>query len=386
MYSDLISVIVGFRDREFERVLSFVESLDAQTSKNFELIFVDYGSQIEISNSIKNLINSRNYASYVFHDSRGKSWNRSHALNIGSKHSNGSYLYFTDIDLVFHYDYIAHLEIVKIPNTQLYTRVFLLPKNTFVDFSDLSKIERLKSKTELSHKSGKGILLIEKSIFLSIGGYDEFYRDWGIEDNDLFIRLTGKGIKENWTDHLSYPVFHIWHPQSTEIKFPEKWLDESAFYYIKNQSKIVRNPDGFGLVTNTDSRKIIEIIEQNNFDKEIIVEKAGLIATKTMYFRKIWAELNDENIHALKIYIPKLNLEEINFFQKLAKSLVKRILKTIKSPFDLVYFQQSDRTKYFLPQEDLKWYIRKLIIESELIDDYFIEEDDENMTVILYKN
>ena len=41
----------------------------------------------------------------------------------------------------------------------------------------------------LSHTSGKGILFVHRTKIESIGGYDTFYSDWGIEDNDIYIRL-----------------------------------------------------------------------------------------------------------------------------------------------------------------------------------------------------
>ena len=41
-----------------------------------------------------------------------------------------------------------------------------------------------------------GTCIISRADFLAVGGYDEVFRGWGGEDNDLYVRLALKGVEE----------------------------------------------------------------------------------------------------------------------------------------------------------------------------------------------
>jgi hypothetical protein len=84
MMTNTISIVIGFKDREISRVKNSLDSLSLQNSDiNFEVIFVDYGSEEECSNQLLLLMHNFSFVKYVKVNSRGWFWNRSHALNIG---------------------------------------------------------------------------------------------------------------------------------------------------------------------------------------------------------------------------------------------------------------------------------------------------------------
>lgn len=59
-------------------------------------------------------------------------------------------------------------------------------------------------------------LSLERSAFLSIGGYDEFYCGWGYEDTDLVIRLRNQGHRYQVVGG-PVVVFHLDHPLQPRV-------------------------------------------------------------------------------------------------------------------------------------------------------------------------
>ena len=91
-----LSIIASFRDREAGRVRRFLDSLSRQTDPEFELIFLDYGSQEKVSEQIQDLCNQYSFCRYIYNHTRGMYWNRAHAMNSAARFSDREYLLFTD--------------------------------------------------------------------------------------------------------------------------------------------------------------------------------------------------------------------------------------------------------------------------------------------------
>lgn len=375
---DKISIIVPYRNRDITRINRFLESLSKQSNKTFELIFVDAGSELDVAHEVEKIVKSYTFATYIYHDSRGKEWNRSLGMNIGSLYATGNYLYFTDIDLIFHPEYIEHLYQNLSVKNQVYTRVYMVEEK-YLTYDRIFESDR-NSIAEISHTSGKGILLVSKEVFEEIGGYDEYYSDWGVEDNDIYIRLTTYGLIEKWADYEKYPVFHQWHSTNDSFQFyPEKWMDDISFHYITYQDNYKRNKQP-GKLVETKNRKILTVVNNEIDVERIEVPSFGLIATKTLYYRKIWDALRDPEIDFFTVIVPKYKVPKMSVIQSIVGKLTGNVLKMIKSPFSLEYFQKKERHTYFLPEQDIKWYFRKLIKETETVDDYYITENNDFTT------
>ena len=53
-------------------------------------------------------------------------------------------------------------------------------------------------------------LSVYKSDFTNIGGFDESYIGWGLEDSDLIVRLINSGVYKKKIIRGAV-VFHLWH-------------------------------------------------------------------------------------------------------------------------------------------------------------------------------
>src|SRR5688572_10716527 len=96
-----LSIVFGFRDRDVQRVERCLASLAQQTFTDFEVLFVDYGSQRQTAQAVQKVVEQHTFARYIYTETRGYPWNRSHALNIGGKQAQGEYLLTNDVDMMF---------------------------------------------------------------------------------------------------------------------------------------------------------------------------------------------------------------------------------------------------------------------------------------------
>jgi hypothetical protein len=91
-----------------------------------------------------------------------------------------------------------------------------------------------------------GMVLACRYFLISIGGYDEFYENWGCEDDDLIKRLSFLGLHpESIGDRTFY--LHQWHPRHQGM---DSEVTQSAIAanrtYLRSTNTIRRNPDGWG--------------------------------------------------------------------------------------------------------------------------------------------
>src|SRR5437868_8649576 len=105
-----LSFIVAYRNRDLNRVRSLLDSLEKQSLKTFEVIFVDYGSDKNISAELNSILRKYNFASYHFLNTRGQNWNRGKCLNYGFRKASGDYIFTCDIDFVFAPEFLNKLK------------------------------------------------------------------------------------------------------------------------------------------------------------------------------------------------------------------------------------------------------------------------------------
>ncbi|MCA9149631.1 MAG: hypothetical protein KDA92_10045, partial [Planctomycetales bacterium] len=110
----------------------------------------------------------------------------------------------------------------------------------FMDLADpaeLSKLRKMAWRAELHNwlrhptkpKLFGGNIGIHRADYERINGYDENFRGWGCEDDDLRLRLRSVGVRIRsilrWTR-----TYHLWHPKSDTT--PTKWKDGANVEYL----------------------------------------------------------------------------------------------------------------------------------------------------------
>lgn len=210
------SIITAFRNRDLERVKNSLDSLTAQTVQDFELIFIDYGSDAEVSAQVKPLVESYRNAHYVYAETRGMFWSRAHSLNIGIRLANGNICVLWDIDLMVENDFLAKLSNYDFLHVFTTHRCYYLPES--------ANINNYKTKPILQEAvhSYVGLCCVQTDILTQIKGFDEYYQVWGAEDDDLYARLQHQGFEKNLIDATHIPVYHQWHATQSPA-LPDPW-------------------------------------------------------------------------------------------------------------------------------------------------------------------
>lgn len=382
---EVITLIFGYKNREIIRVKRCLDSLDTQRNKNFRVLFVDYGSNLQLSRSVKKLINSYRFCQYIYVDARGWVWNRAHALNIGIRLVETPFIMTTDVDLIFSLDFINDFIEELGGNIELHSSAFSLPKN-FKSWEKLNNTHSVKFKPKEMTALGL-VQATNTDVLHEIQGFDENYSIWGAEDFDLNSRLKIKGYKTKWLDLYITPVFHQWHPNSgvrSRGNLPGGWHKMMIDYCEKNKNRLSRNNLEWGKSPKKGERKILNLLNQRNRDKintldltgrpvnssiNVLIHNINKLA-KNETLRVIYKDVRLKDIKASKLH------SLIKFANKISDKLNLPVLLVS----DLVYYKNYEDV---FDMKDMMMYF--LLENKNNISDYYFEEASDRMELIIEK-
>lgn len=376
----MISIIYSYRNREYERVKRSLDSLASQSGVELEAIFVDYGSDPEISEVIKPLVESYSFCKYVYNETRGLPWNSSHALNTGVPFAQSDRLFFADIDLIFSPGFFDAIKGLDLKGKHYYARPRDLPQH-FYKWNLLESLDF--QQFPITHESGRGMLYILKEYFLQIGGFDEFYLDWGIEDNDIFFRLNALGLKDEWIDYSRNPVFHQWHPSSMVFAIP-KWFDEEVLYFSINKKR-TKPKNATGKLLTSVQRPAYMAFLDKSFNKELLIDEGGGTMKRRGYYLEIMELLNTASTGDSILLKIELFPAKYSFLHKGFINWCSWVLKHFKSDFVLLPQQRGHPELFFDARRDIAWLVRKLSVFDKTIIDYYYEEKPDSIVYCLVK-
>lgn len=229
-----LSIIYPYRNRDTERVERSLNSLFRQQCSAWsEIILIDYGSNEACQLQMQSLLKKFPAVRYIYNHTQGMPWSRSHALNTGIKLAEAEYVFTADADMIFDSRFSTVMEKLIGSNDAFFFLVGYLPE----------KFNFTKPITQKDYQKSRsyalGLALISKNALIKIGGYDEFYCFWGVEDNDIYSRLLSSGYSCRYyeTDVLLY---HQWHaPANADL--PEGWRTCMGEYFAAMKAEPVRN-------------------------------------------------------------------------------------------------------------------------------------------------
>ena len=217
----MVTYIYPYRNRELIRIKRSFDSLNRQDDKNFKVIFVDYGSKIDLAKEVKNLLSNYSFVKYIYTYSGGQPWNRSKAINIGILESESEYVLTLDVDMILDSSFNRIVKGLIDKNKLTYFQVGYLSKNEMYSGQDFKP-------ESLSNHRAKGICLYPKKSLLKVNGFDEFFHCWGSEDEDIVSRLQLIGLTVSHYDS-NILVYHQYH--ETYKRKKDKLLSEEPSYF-----------------------------------------------------------------------------------------------------------------------------------------------------------
>ncbi|NJL13561.1 MAG: glycosyltransferase family 2 protein [Microscillaceae bacterium] len=188
-----ISVCIAYRDREALRVQNCLASLDQQSFRDFEVVFVDYGSQPERASEIKEICNTFPNVRHFYFDSRGQFWNPALALNYAIAQAKGETVLVLDVDLMVLPDFLEKCQKTH-QVIEFLTFDYVDLKPGFTQYAQLaSQKEVLIQPKQI--KPVNGALLLARQFLLAAGGYDPYFFIWGELDLEILDRLEALGLQ-----------------------------------------------------------------------------------------------------------------------------------------------------------------------------------------------
>lgn len=212
-------------------------SLNSQSMPPSEVVVTDDGSDKDMLGELKLINPELNYkVKYVRQENNG--FRAAKARNNGVRYSENEYLVFYDQDIVSTKNYLRTFAeyadlmrfIVAYPVRLTESQTNTVDKEMISAFkydhilmsSQVHKVKKqflkdyysfVKNKLGLSKKGPKlrsGVFALHKENFVKVNGFDELYRGWGNEDDDLGNRLYASGLvgfNPFWNE---YPL-HLYH-------------------------------------------------------------------------------------------------------------------------------------------------------------------------------
>ena len=257
------SFLIPFRNREIERVENCLKSIATQTYKNFEVIFIDYGSDLEIAQKTREVVSRFGY-NYLYSDTRYMFWNQNHALNIGLNVAKNEYIIRLDVDIILPPNFLDKIS-NSINDIQFINCQCYYTDQNF-DYVNISK-DKL-AKLSISDFSATGLcMIVAKKYLLKINGFNEFYILWGFDDLDTTRSLQNLGLQLVWMDAIKVPLLHQWHKKNTST-LSELIYETKKKYYLNGTNL---GSSHIGLKITTEERDCLKIIPLLDERKKITV-------------------------------------------------------------------------------------------------------------------
>jgi len=190
-----------------------INSVECLTGVDYEIIIVNDGSTDAFTVQKLNELNQKGY-NIISHSNKGLAYSR----NIGIQSSRGKYILPLDADNKIDPAYIY--KAIKILEEGLADIVYAKP----IFFGELDIIRCFETKSfnqsELFHSNFiDACAIFLKSVWQSVGGYDEKMPIQGHEDWEFWIHAAIKGVKFHFIDEELY-FYRIVKGSMIEISLP----------------------------------------------------------------------------------------------------------------------------------------------------------------------
>ena len=207
-----------------------IDSVLAQSLKNWEMIIVDDGSLDSSATIAQRYAQYNPRVKYVCQNNAGPSAARNH----GVRESSGKYIFFLDADDIISPNYLqlgvsymdAHPECV----------CFFTEVEYFGEKTGLTNVKYMGYKNQLCQSSLWCCGLMRRADFDRIGGFDENMK--GFEDWELYIRLL-----YNHDNIYIYPkplfYYRIANKDSVGTIANKKYTEITSYIYEKHKNKFM---------------------------------------------------------------------------------------------------------------------------------------------------
>jgi glycosyltransferase involved in cell wall biosynthesis len=210
-----------------------------------EIILSDFGSEEPFEAELVAL--AHDHDARVVRTETAETWNRSRALNIGIRAAKGAFVLATDADMIFAPNFLSSLLTAQAAHdaeAMAVCRCRDLPESVPEQPWTREDYPSLVAQAPYREKLGTGACqMAPRAFFEDVRGYDEAFKFWGMEDNDMRHRSGLWGLELTWV-HESTSMLHQWHPSDRGRRPIRKMLNDIRFHLTK--WRVRKNPSGWG--------------------------------------------------------------------------------------------------------------------------------------------
>ena len=241
-----ISVIIALRDRSGQRLANCLRSLRWQTAPTakVQLVLSDFGSEPRHAASIRKLADEM--GAVVARTDTDEVWNRSRALNIGIQAADAPIVMCTDADMIFAPNFLASVLQAHAdePNSMVVSRCHDLPESVAEQPWQVADFPTLLERASLRDTTGTGACqAAPRAFFEQVRGYDEAFKYWGAEDDDMLHRARKSGLQVTWLPGTT-AMLHQWHPTMKNDRWLQRKVNEWRLKLTRHV--LVKNRGGWG--------------------------------------------------------------------------------------------------------------------------------------------
>lgn len=196
-----------------QRVRRSLDSLQAQSETDFEVVFVNYVSSESANTNLEKLLRGYPFVKYIKHPTQHQLWSKCTALNSVVRSLKEGHCFIADIDMIFSPHFISTAKTLVDTSKIHYFQVGFLNQyesgnqRQFSDYNIHFK----------SESGATGLSLFPLKALHEVGGFDEFFHFWGSEDTDLHNRLQLAGYEVAFYDK-ELLMLHQWHPSYRSLE------------------------------------------------------------------------------------------------------------------------------------------------------------------------
>jgi len=218
----IIISVFNLSDDRFINLLFILNSLKKIGIDESDIYLIEQESKNTLKKkNIDKLLNV-NYISYTLDD---KVFQKSKLINTFVNNCNFEILWFLDADVYLNYKYVLN----NLPNNlgivRPYKEIVLLSENETKFLLETEKLKLEERNCRVDKSFGKYSFIVNKELFISLGGMTEEFLGWGFQDLEFISRIPDK-YKTGFTEYIA---FHLHHERS-----PLTFYDENKKLYKNN--------------------------------------------------------------------------------------------------------------------------------------------------------
>jgi predicted glycosyltransferase involved in capsule biosynthesis len=424
--SSILTVIIPIRsmkNRDISNRLTFALSDDSLDRSKIDFLVVDDGSDKKDSEKFVSIC-KKNKMSYIYLDTKNKPFSIARARNVGAMHARSEYIMFLDVDLYPNNNFYKDiLNEIKIQNLKSFANDFImigviyLTEQASQEFSNIDHSIRknfimqklLEDDVEWIEKfsTGTSVNIYNKFSYLSHGGNDEDFEEWGYDDLEFNLRMIRKARKFPFPENVSldyknfrtineykgwksvYRLFgditfkkgiyltHIWHEidiKSNYMKGKEK--NRKLFEKkIEEYKKFNKEPDPLPSLL---LGKTLLFSKTNPFIyNKNILPFLGIIeyAQEDMFDAdSLLSYIKNKNIDRVLMFNPYGSEERLELYRALKKAKIPVLVAERGALRDSVFYDWNGFNAESISY-DKKFWDKKLTSEQiGMVDNYITEE------------